>query len=92
MTRTTGLALSLALLLSAGNVATAHTTPEAHQVVERFAAALSADNTSEARAILDDSVTWSKHDLYWRVAPTRLDVARRVAALVHEGVRSLRLG
>lgn len=87
MTRTIGLVLSLALLLSAGNVVTANTTPEAYQVVERFAAALSAGDTFEARTVLADGVTWSEYDLYWRVAPTRLDVARRVAELVRDGVR-----
>ena len=50
MTRVTGLILTIAPLLSAGTVATAHTPPEAHEVVERFAAAVSAGETFAAYA------------------------------------------
>lgn len=52
MTRTTGLPLAFALLLSVGSVATAQHAPEPHQVVERFTASVSAGDRPAAFALL----------------------------------------
>ena len=87
MRRTTGLVLSRALLWSAGTIATAHAPPEASQVVERFAAAVSAGDLSAAYALLSQGAVWSERDLFWRVAPTQPHAGERLRELIAADAR-----
>jgi ketosteroid isomerase-like protein len=69
------------LLLSAVTVAPAQQPPEAHAVVERLAAAISAGDAYAANALISQDAVWSEHDLLWRVASDRQGVWQRLREL-----------
>ncbi len=80
-------AAAFALLYSAATVTTAQHAPEPHEVVERFAAAVSAGETFAAYALLSQGAVWSEHDLFWRIASSQQDVRQRLRELIAANAR-----
>jgi len=82
MARTGSGILTFALLLFAAGVVIAQESPTPRDVVERFAAAVSAGDRSAAYALLSQGAVWSEHDLFWRVAPTQQQAGERLRELI----------